>query len=153
LLSGFIKALEKSNSRGVIIMADIEEDDELLDNNSVILAREVPYSWLLNHVSLVVHHFGFGTTAETLRAGIPSVPIPHIMDQQQRAKQISRMGFATKPINIKGEFSGHLAKAIKEANDDKAMKDACIALAEKIQLENGNKVAAAKILAYLATTV
>jgi UDP:flavonoid glycosyltransferase YjiC (YdhE family) len=63
------------------------------------------------------------------------------------------MGFATKPINIKGEFSGHLAKAIKDAKENKAMKDACVALAEKIQQEKGSKIAAAKILAYLATTV
>ncbi|PLW96696.1 MAG: hypothetical protein C0593_10805 [Marinilabiliales bacterium] len=149
MLSEFIKALENSDSRAILIMADIDKDDKLLDNESVILAREVPYSWLLNQVSLVVHHFGFGTTAETLRAGIPSIPIPHIMDQQQRAKQISKMGFATKPINLKGEFSGHLAKAIKDANDDKAMKDACVALAEKIQQENGRAFARQKILSYL----
>ncbi len=150
LLKEFIDALEKSNSRAVIIMADINADNPLLNSENIILASEVPYSWLLDRVGMVVHHFGFGTTAEVLRAGIPSIPIPHIMDQQQRAKQISKLGFATQTINVKGEFSQHLAKAINEAKNNTNMKKACEMLATTIAKENGIKTATTKILKYLA---
>ena len=41
----------------------------------------LPHDWLLERAAAIVHHGGFGTTAAGLRAGIPAVIIPHIIDQ------------------------------------------------------------------------
>jgi len=43
----------------------------------------VLHSWLFKHVNCVVHHGGFGTTAATLRAGVPAVVIPHIISKRE----------------------------------------------------------------------
>ena len=41
----------------------------------------VPHHWLFPKAACVVHAGGSGTTAATLRAGVPSVVVPHILDQ------------------------------------------------------------------------
>ena len=83
LYAAVCDALMKSKSRAILIMPDLNENDIVLPEN-IFLAKQIPYSWLLNQVSLVIHHFGFGTTAEVLKAGLPSIPVPHIFDQKIR---------------------------------------------------------------------
>ncbi len=41
----------------------------------------VPISWFFSMVAMAIHHGGAGTTAEALKAGIPSIIIPFFGDQ------------------------------------------------------------------------
>ena len=47
----------------------------------IFVAESVPHSWLFPRMAAVVHHGGAGTTAEGLRAGVPTVITPFVLDQ------------------------------------------------------------------------
>ncbi|MDX1436721.1 MAG: glycosyltransferase, partial [Anaerolineales bacterium] len=47
----------------------------------IFLLDVAPHSRLFPRMSAAVHHGGAGTTAESLRAGVPTVIVPHLADQ------------------------------------------------------------------------
>ena len=47
------------------------------DDVDLFVTCEVPHDWLLPQVAASVHHGGAGTTAAGLRAGVPTVVVPH----------------------------------------------------------------------------
>ncbi len=126
----------KSNTRAILIMPDINENEVAVPGN-IFIAHQIPYSWLLDHVELVIHHFGFGTTAEVLRAGLPSIPVPHIFDQKIRATQVHKLGYAYKPLDINKTDSEILSKAIIQEKNDQAMKKKYQEAGNLIACENG----------------
>jgi rhamnosyltransferase subunit B len=52
----------------------------------------VPLRRLLPHVSVLAHHGGIGTTAESLRAGIPQLVVPLAHDQFDNAARVVALG-------------------------------------------------------------
>lgn len=52
------------------------------------------YSWLFPRTAAVIHHGGFGTTAEVLRAGVPHVIVPVLADHPFWAARLHRAGLA-----------------------------------------------------------
>jgi UDP:flavonoid glycosyltransferase YjiC (YdhE family) len=132
------ESLDKSSTRAVLIMPDINEKEITIPDN-IYIAKQIPYSWLLGHVELVVHHFGFGTTAEVLRAGLPSIPIPHIFDQKIRASAIQKLGYAYKPLNINRLNSRTLSNAILSVKNNQEMKKKCLEAGANISNEKGTE--------------
>jgi UDP:flavonoid glycosyltransferase YjiC (YdhE family) len=65
---------------------------------SVLHAGSIPHDWLLARASGVVHHGGFGTTSAGFRAGIPSLVIPHIIDQFIWGQKVAELGVGPQPI-------------------------------------------------------
>lgn len=61
-------------------------------------AGSLPHNWLLPQVNGIVHHGGFGTTAAGLRAGIPALVVPHIIDQFIWGQEIEKQGVGPAPI-------------------------------------------------------
>lgn len=141
-------ALMKSKSRAVLIMPDLEEQEVAIPEH-IFLAKQIPYSWLLNQVVLVVHHFGFGTTAEALKAGLPSIPMPHIFDQKIRASTIHKLGYAFKPLNINKINGNILSDAIIQVKNNQEIKRKCIDAGTIISNEKGTKKAVELINEYI----
>lgn len=136
LFRKIVAAITSSKSRGLVLMPDV--DSEKMDlPDDVLVIDDIPYSWLLERVNLVVHHFGFGTTAEVLRAGLPAIPVPHIFDQKIRANQVHKLGFASKPLNRDAITIQKLAEAITSTRNDSGLIARCKEAGEKISQENG----------------
>ena len=133
-------ALMKSKSRAILIMPDLEQEETAMPEN-IFLAKQIPYNWLLNQIGLVVHHYGFGTTAEVLKAGLPSIPIPHIFDQKIRASAIHKLGYAYKPLNIDKINGNILSNAIIQVNNNQELKRKCIDAGRIISNEKGTEKA------------
>ena len=74
------ESLERSGQRGVLATGWGGLDGAELPANMFML-DSVPHAWLFPRVSAVVHHGGSGTTGAGLRAGVPSVIVPHMGDQ------------------------------------------------------------------------
>jgi sterol 3beta-glucosyltransferase len=121
-------------------MPDLEKEKIVIPGN-IFLANQIPYSWLLEQVTLVVHHFGFGTTAEVLKAGLPSIPIPHIFDQKIRASAIYKMGYAYKPLQINKINGNILSDAIIQVKNNQLLKRKCIEAGRIISNEKGTRKA------------
>jgi rhamnosyltransferase subunit B len=52
----------------------------------------VPFSAVLPHAALLVHHGGIGTTAQAIAAGIPQLVVPSAHDQPDNAVRVRRLG-------------------------------------------------------------
>lgn len=141
-------ATTRSTSRAILMMPDLSQE-QIQTPDHIYLAGSIPYSWLLKHVTLVVHHFGFGTTAEVLKAGLPSIPIPHIFDQKTRASEICKLGYTCKPLQI-DKINGHtLADAIIQTQTNQELKKKCDDAGRMISSEKGTQKAVELIDKYV----
>ena len=95
----------------------------------------------MEHVWCVIHHCGLGTTAEVLKAGLPSIPVPFMVDQFAWAERIHSLGVATHPIPRKKLTMEKLSKAITEIRDNPLIMENAKNLGHKILRENGLKSA------------
>lgn len=66
----------------------------------VLFVDEVPYDWVLPRVGAVVHHGGAGTVHSALKAGRPTMAIPHGFDQPLWDELIARAGVGPRGIPI-----------------------------------------------------
>ncbi|MFC1938935.1 glycosyltransferase [Chloroflexota bacterium] len=135
LMETLFNAVINAKVRAVII-----PNSDIKCNNvpsSICLINDVPYDWMFSKVSCVVHHCGLGTTAEVLKAGIPSVPVPHIIDQFRWAKRVYSLGVATRPIPRKQLTTGTLSQAITQALENREFRKNTYKLAKKLQKEDG----------------
>lgn len=74
----------------------------------------VPHSWLFKQGCFVIHHCGFGTASATMIYGIPSIPVPHVLNQMGFAKQLSDINMAVKPLPAKNLSEEKIIDAIEE---------------------------------------
>jgi sterol 3beta-glucosyltransferase len=130
-----LRALEASGQRGVIAsgwggLRDAATDD-------VFALASVPHDWLFPHVAAVVHHGGAGTTGAGLRAGVPSVIVPHFGDQPFWARRVHELGVGPRPVPRARLTAERLAAAIREAVEDASMRARAAALGARIRGEDG----------------
>ena len=131
-----LEALAKSGQRGLLVTGwgglranMVPEDVFVLDS--------APHSWLFRRMSALVHHGGAGTTAEGLRAGVPSVLVPFVLDQPFWGAQVKALGLGPQPIPHKNLTADRLAEAISTAVADRAIQERAKKYGEAIRAENG----------------
>ena len=108
-------------------------------------AGSIPHSWLFGQVRGVVHHGGFGSTSAGLRAGVPALVIPHIIDQFLWGQQIEQMGASPTPIARTKLTVENLSTALTQLVTDEAMQAKAKEIGEQIAQEDGLKTAVALI--------
>ena len=76
-------------------------DAGLADSERVLTISDAPHDKLFPHVAAVVHHGGAGTTTAALRAGIPQLVVPHVLDQFYWARRVELLGLGppSLPLN------------------------------------------------------
>jgi sterol 3beta-glucosyltransferase len=104
---------------------------------SVHFVESVPHAWLLPRVAAAVHHGGAGTTAASLRAGVPTVIVPVHGDQLFWARRVQELGAGPAPIARRRLDAERLAGALVAATSDPALRDRAAALSERIRREDG----------------
>ncbi len=62
---------------------------------SIFITRSVDHDWLFSRCSATVHHGGAGTTAATLRAGLPMVICTLCNDQPFWGRRVTALGVGT----------------------------------------------------------
>lgn len=107
----------------------------------------VPHHWLFPRAACVVHAGGAGTTAAALRAGIPSVIVPHVLDQFLWATLAKERGCASDVIPFVELNAERLQRAIEKALLPES-RSAAGKLGENISRENGISIAADLIESY-----
>jgi len=104
---------------------------------SVFMVDSIPHAWLFPRVAAVVHHGGAGTTAAGLRAGVPSIVIPFLVDQPFWGQRVHDLGVGPAPIPRSKLTVDRFAQAIEEAVTNTAMRQRAAELGSKIQAEDG----------------
>ncbi|MBW2448308.1 MAG: glycosyltransferase, partial [Deltaproteobacteria bacterium] len=69
------------------------------------------------------HHGGAGTTANALRAGVPQVVVPHIVDQFYWAARVRRLGVGPPAPTMRKLDVAKLASAIRTAAQSAGLRD------------------------------
>lgn len=113
---------------------------------SVIAVDFAPYGWVFPQAGVVIHHGGLNTTAEVLRAGVPSMVIPHAYDQFDNAIRIETMG-VSKRLKLSQVPSKYFTNLLKNILNDTEMLNRAKLLSKQIQAEpDGAECAAEEIL-------
>jgi UDP:flavonoid glycosyltransferase YjiC (YdhE family) len=115
----------------------------------VFVLDSAPHGWLFPRMRAVVHHGGAGTTAEGLRAGVPTLILPFAFDQPFWGARVKALGLGPAPIPQKQLTAGRLAHAIRQAASDSAMQDRARQVGAAIRLENGPANAVEIVRKYL----
>jgi sterol 3beta-glucosyltransferase len=105
--------------------------------DSVFVLDAAPHSWLFGRVAAVVHHGGAGTTAEGLRAGVPTVVLPFLFDQPFWGARIHALGLGPAPIPQKKLTAERLARAITTAVTDANLRQRAGQAGAAIRAEDG----------------
>jgi sterol 3beta-glucosyltransferase len=131
-----LEALAKSGQRGLLLTGWGGMRTELVPDN-VFVVDSAPHSWLFPRMAAVVHHGGAGTTAEGLRAGVPTVIVPFVFDQPFWGARVKALGLGPDPIPQKNLTADRLAYAIRIAVTDSGMKQRANSYGVAIRAENG----------------
>jgi sterol 3beta-glucosyltransferase len=105
--------------------------------SGVFAADFIPHAWLFPRAACVVHAGGAGTTAAALRAGAPSVVVPHVLDQPIWAQIALDLGCAGAVIPFARLTATELAAALERTMRSPAVAERASLLAEKIRAEDG----------------
>ncbi|GAA1960146.1 glycosyltransferase [Kitasatospora viridis] len=105
--------------------------------DDILTIGAVPHSWLLPYTAAVVHHAGAGTSAATLRAGVPSVPVPVFTDQPWWAARLVQLGAAGGVLPIEALTADRLADALQQTVRDGSLTRNARALSAKLEHEDG----------------
>jgi sterol 3beta-glucosyltransferase len=105
--------------------------------DGVLALGDVPHSWLFARASAVVHACGAGTTAATLRAGVPAVPVPHWLDQPLWARMVRDLRCAEGVLPFPQLEAGALADLIQRTLASSRVAQASAEMGRKLRAEDG----------------
>ncbi len=131
-----LEALRRTGQRGILLagwsgIGNIDLPDE------VFKADEVPHEWLFKRVRAAIHHGGAGTTAASLRAGVPTITVPFFPDQAFWGWRVATLGAGPEPTPHVKLSAERLAEKISKATTDAEMRKQAQLLGEKIRAEDG----------------
>jgi UDP:flavonoid glycosyltransferase YjiC (YdhE family) len=105
--------------------------------DDVLTIGSVPHAWLFPRMSALVHHAGAGTTAAGLRAGVPAIPVPGIMDQPYWSRRLVDLGVAPGSRPRRDLDADWLAEAIRAAVNDPRYRIRAQKLSGALTAEDG----------------
>jgi UDP:flavonoid glycosyltransferase YjiC (YdhE family) len=121
-----------------IVQCDIDRDS----TERVFYVKRTPHHLVFPRCAAVVHHAGAGTTHTTLRAGVPSIPVPHVSDQFAWSEELRRLGVSPAPLRRTKLAPKPLAARIQQVLADPQMKPRAMAIAKRMKSDNGRETAA-----------
>jgi rhamnosyltransferase subunit B len=122
------EACEKLGRRCVLIGPSA---DAVATTPNTIAVRAAPYARIFPAASVLVHHGGFGTCAEALRAGKPSLVTPFAFDQFDTAARLHDAGLGRWLVG-KAHSAGAMAAALDSLLRSASLRSAAEDAAAKI---------------------
>ncbi|HWI19611.1 MAG TPA: glycosyltransferase [Vicinamibacterales bacterium] len=122
--------------------AIIQSEIERPSTPNLLFIKRAPHKLVFPRCAAIVHHAGAGTTHTTLRAGTPSVPVPHVSDQFLWSKELHRLGVAPKPLRRTKWSAQALGDRVAQTIGNHGMKQAALAMRDRMKNDNGPETAA-----------
>lgn len=105
--------------------------------SDVFLLEECPHSWLFPRVQAAIHHGGAGTTAATLRYGIPSTVVAFFADQPAWGRMLERLGVSPATHRRKSLSAEDLAASIQALASEPRFRQRARELQQCLAREDG----------------
>jgi sterol 3beta-glucosyltransferase len=105
--------------------------------DDILLVDDLPHDGLFPRTAAVVHHAGAGTTGAGLRAGVPAVPVPVLVDQPFWAARLHRLGVAPHPLPMDELTADTLSDALRSCLDRSTYRHRATEIASRIRAEDG----------------
>ena len=131
-----LDAIRRSGQRAVLHSGWSGFDGSGIPDH-VFAIDSVPHDWLFPQMRAVVHHCGAGTTAATLRSGVPGICVPFFGDQHFWASLVHSIGASPAAIARKHLTADGLAAAIQTSLDDSGIRKRAQELGKTIRQEDG----------------
>lgn len=145
-----VDAVARAGARAVIA-APAALHPLLSAGGRIFPIEAAPHDWLFARVAAAVHHGGAGTTGYSLRAGLPTLVIPHATDQFFWGGRIAALGAGPPPLALPALTADRLAGALRRLIDDADLRASAQRLGRLIQAEDGVSLAARIIDSALRT--
>jgi sterol 3beta-glucosyltransferase len=131
-----VEATSRLGTRAVVQLPEAALAKARHAANIHYLSR-APHALLFPRCSVLLHHGGAGTTHAALRAGRPSIVIPHIADQFFWADTLQRLGVGAAPLRATALDARGLESRMRDvlSNPDRVAR--AEALAAKLREERG----------------
>jgi sterol 3beta-glucosyltransferase len=141
-----LHALEIAGQRGVIFTGGGGALTRLPAPPTVFYVDNAPHTWLFPRMAALVHHGGAGTTGSALRAGVPSIIAPLVIDQHAWAWRIEKLGVGLRVGPLRKLTARKLAPALRTALNDAALRARAAALSEKVRAERNAVAYAVEVI-------
>lgn len=133
-----VQAAKLLNRRAVLLIGKNTAPKNL--SESIIAVSYAPYSQIFPRACAVVHQGGIGTTAQGLRAGIPTLVMPYSHDQPDNAARVERLGTSCN-ISPRHYSAVRAAKKLRQLLENPKYTARAAEIKGIIQSENGVAVA------------
>lgn len=118
----------------------------------MLLTDSVPHAWLLPRCVAVVTHGGSGSAGAGLRAGVPSMAVPHMGDQPYWGRRLHDLGVGPAPIRRADLTAANLADALTTLTTSPGMAHRAVVVATRLAREDGVGTAVELLGNYLANS-
>ena len=135
IASAALDAIQSTRSRAIFLTGWGGWQPENPPGHTLFL-DSAPHDWLFPRCRAVVHHGGAGTTAAGLRAGVPSILIPHTTDQPFWGSRVAAIGAGPSPVPVHRLTAETLAVALEQADSD-AIRQRAREIGNLIRSEDG----------------
>jgi sterol 3beta-glucosyltransferase len=112
-----LDAIRLSGQRAVILTG-WDGWKGMTSTEDLLFLDSVPHDWLLPRCKAVIHHGGAGTTAASLRAGIPNIVVPFAGDQMFWGRRVDALGAGPSPVPVKRLTAARLISALARAEEE-----------------------------------
>lgn len=127
-------AVRETGCRAIFQLPD---QDRVHAAPAILEIKRCSHAAVFPRCAAVVHHGGAGTTQAALRAGRPSVIVPHIADQFFWGSLLWRKGAASRPLSRTRLNARRLSRRIKEVLRSQSCGERVMALGSRMRTENG----------------
>jgi rhamnosyltransferase subunit B len=133
-----IQGAKLLHRRAVLLIGDNKPPDGLTDD--IITVNYAPYSLIFPQACAIVHQGGIGTTAQALRAGIPTIITPYSHDQPDNAARAGRLG-TSRSIPRDRYSAEHVAAELRILFNDPIYSQNAAQIGQAIRREDGATLA------------
>lgn len=125
-----VEACRMTGLRGMLVTNFPEQVPQDLPD-SVRAFSYLPFSRILPRCAAMVYPGGIGTLAQTVRAGVPHLVVPHAHDQPDNAMRVERLGLGRRiyPEKYRGAV---IAPLLTKLLVDRELQERCRSFAQRI---------------------
>ena len=125
------EAVKRIGCRAVFVTREPKQVPPNLPEN-ILTVDYAPFSTLLKHAAVFVHHGGIGTMSQGFATGVPQLIMAMAHDQPDNADRLERLG-AGAGLSVRQFTSERVEGELKQLLRDIAIREAAQACAAKLK--------------------